>query len=77
MGFTIESIHAFVAVDEKGDEGVAAFRMGDHWFPMVAADERRLESLKKMAKKIAMDTGKTLRIMKFTTKETIGEIAPD
>ena len=66
--FKIETIHAFIATDDDGVEGLAAFNMGGNWFPMVAADDSRLRSLRPVADAIAQASGKPLTLARFSTR---------
>lgn len=66
------------AVDDSGekDEGVPAFESGRMMWPLMGADLTRVESLMPIAQKIADETGKPIRIYKFSRREQIGEISP-
>lgn len=66
--FKIETLHAFIATDDDGVEGVAAFNMGGNWFPMVAADPERLASLRPVAEAIVQTSGKPLTLARFSTR---------
>jgi hypothetical protein len=73
----IYTMYAFLAEDDEG-EGIAAFldpRTG-MWMPMVGADEARVNSLRQMAKVIAKETGKPVRLFRFQVREMLEEIEP-
>jgi hypothetical protein len=72
----IGAMWAFLAIDSDGDEGVCAFKGPTTWMPMVAADEKRLSSLRQMAQKLANERGVTIRLVKFTAREDLDIIAP-
>jgi len=72
---TITEIWAFVASDHNG-EGVVGMKIRDTWMPLIAADRDRLEGLRPMAMQIAVETGKTIKLVKFTTREEVETIAP-
>lgn len=68
----ITEMFAFIAEDTgPDDEGVAAFNVGEAWYPMVGADWDRVDILKDIAKGIALRTGKELKLVRFTTREEI------
>ena len=72
----ITEIFAFVSSDEGG-EGVIGMTfniMGRETFmPFVCADKDRMEVLIPYAKKIAQDSGKKVRLIKFTKREELEE----
>lgn len=53
MSFRIVSLFAFLAVDDDGEEGVMAERVGGTWVPFVAADETRLEQIRARVRQLA------------------------
>lgn len=72
MSFRIEAIHAYIAVDEDDEEGVIGQLMGNGtWMPFIAADLHRLIDLRPMAEAIALETGRQVRLVKFTTREDL------
>jgi hypothetical protein len=77
-GHRIKEIYAFVAVDPKdGNEGVAALTAGDQWFPMVASDMERVESLREPARQISKAHGIDIRLIKFTQREDLGSVVEE
>lgn len=74
----IEHFWAFLSVDEGG-EGVCAAPLapGMLTVPMIAADERRLDSLKPLARKLPNIFGKPVRLAKFSTREDIEIYQPE
>lgn len=76
-GFRIFDIHAICVIGEDNEEGVPAFVAGDVVMPLIAADPKRLSQIKDMAQVIANETGKTLKVCRFSVREEIGEITPD
>jgi hypothetical protein len=71
----IDEVHIVVADNEEG-EGVVSFKMGDAWMPLIACDVSRLKNITPLAKMCARETGQKLKLVKFTTRETVGEIEP-
>lgn len=69
----ITEIFVFVAGPED-DEGVVAFSNGLTWFPMVAADRARIESLRREAQEIANQSGKPVRLLRFSVREDLETI---
>lgn len=73
----ITTLYAFIARDEAGNEGVAAFiTPGGMAMPLVGADLARIESLMPIAKQIATVSGQTLHLCHFTQRELIASICP-
>jgi hypothetical protein len=77
VGFRIEHLYAFLSIDETDDdEGVCAFHGGQGWMPMVAADEERLDDYKRIAKRIASETGRPVKLVRFDQRVELEEIKP-
>jgi hypothetical protein len=76
MAFKIKEIWAYVSEDEKGEEGICGFNdpRTNQWVPMICADEERLKSLKPFAHQISVVTKRNVKIVKFHTREDVGEI---
>ncbi len=71
----IEEMYAFVAEDTgPDDEGVVAMATGSGWLPMVGADMARAESLKSIARDISAQTGKKVKLLRFTQREDLGDV---
>jgi hypothetical protein len=70
----ITEMYAFVSVDESG-EGVVGMTMPvngrETFMPFVCADKKRMESLKPIAKKIAQDSGKTIKLIKLSNRKEL------
>lgn len=70
----INEIYAFVSVDENG-EGVVGMTMPingrETFMPFVCADKARMEALKPIATKIAKESAKTIKLIKFTNRKVI------
>lgn len=65
MAFQIQTLRAFIATGDDGDEGVVAVRLGDAWFPLIAADSERFESFRPQAEAIARESGVVVRVATF------------
>ena len=72
----INEVWAYVSEDEKGNEGICGWldQKTNQWLPMMAADEKRLESLRVLAIMIAKQTNKKIKIAKFSMREDVEEI---
>lgn len=69
----IDSVWAAVSVDEHG-EGLCAVMTPGGWVPLIAADEARLKDIREWAKQLARTrayTGKTIRLIRLTTREEL------
>lgn len=75
----IDQIFAFIAEDEgPDDEGITSFHSAQHggWMPMVAADEKRIDSLRQFAQAISDESGKKITLIRFSQREVVEVIAP-
>jgi hypothetical protein len=71
----IDQIWAVLSVDEGGEGVVAApIQQGMLTVPLIAADEARLEDIKKLAVQLAKLTGRKMRLVKFSTRTVVEEI---
>lgn len=74
MSFTITKLTAYIATDEKGEEGVVSFMGTDgKWMPLICADERRIQLMHRMAMQISASTGKSLKIIQFSERKDVTE----
>ena len=73
--FVIDEVYLFVATDAEG-EGVPAIRLGDMAMPLFAADVARVESLKQAATQVARESGKAVKLVRFTQRQEIATIDP-
>ena len=71
VGFRITEVWAFLAVHDDDDEGIIGELMGLTWMPFVAADPHRIEDLMPRAQAIARETGKTIRLVRFSERTDI------
>lgn len=72
----IDHIWAFLSLDDGG-EGVCAAPLGGLGVvPMIAADKRRLDSLRPMARAAASAFGKPVRLAKFKDREDVEVFQP-
>lgn len=76
MSYRITELFAFVAIDEDGDEGIAAFSNNGMMMPMVGADTERVAVLRPIAQKMADRFGIEFRVVRFTVREQIEAIKP-
>ena len=73
----IESIYAFVAEDSgPDDEGIIGTYTTQGWLPLVGADMARVESLKPIARAIAEQTGKTVKLLHFERRKEVEWLHP-
>jgi len=77
LGFVIERLFAFVAVDAEGGEGVVGV---PHPFfgivPAIGADEARVRSLRPAVEELQRITGKRIQLVMFSTRTVIEELLP-
>jgi hypothetical protein len=60
----IDHLWAALSIDDGG-EGLCAAPLGGVTLPLIAADKRRLDLIKPLARKLARMSGKPVRITKF------------
>lgn len=72
MAFRIETITAFVATT-NADEGIIGFfnAKDKEWVPLVCADEKRVESVIKLAEVAKQETGHDYRILQFSVRRDV------
>ncbi len=71
----IDSVWAFLSADEVGNEVAMGCEVdGIGWVPLIAADEERLASLRRIAKQLAREEQLKVRLVKFTTREDLETI---
>lgn len=79
----IAEMYAFIVEDAgPDDEGVAAMQVGPPggpfcWMPLVGADMARVESLRPIAQRLSRQTGKPLKLIRFTHREEVDILPPD
>jgi len=76
MAFKINEVWAYISQDDSGNEGICGFNdpRTNQWVPMICADEERLKSLRPFAHQISVVTKQKVKIVKFHTREDVGEL---
>lgn len=66
----VEEIFAFLAEDDEKGEGVCGFcdPLTRQWMPMVGADMARVESLMPIARSMAKELGRKIKLVKFSNR---------
>ena len=68
----ITEMFAFVAEDTgPDDEGVTGIWMAEIFLPLIGADMARIDSLRPTAKAIAKQTGKPVKLLRFSQREEL------
>ena len=68
----IDQVWVFIAQDDEGNEGVCAFNAGNMgWLPMVAADEKRVDSLRRTAERMAKESGDKIVLCKYSVRTEV------
>lgn len=74
-GFKITTLHAFIATEPDGTEGiVGALLPNGTWSPFIGADQARVESLRPVAQEIQKRAGCPMVLAKFSVREDIEEV---
>jgi hypothetical protein len=69
----VDAIYAWIATEHDGGEGVCATRLGDHWWPLIGADEVRIESLRPAARAIMQASGCPVRLVRFDRRTVLAD----
>lgn len=69
----VTEVYCFVSVDEGG-EGVIGKYFDGAWHPFVCSDKNIMEKLKLYAREIGKESGKKIKIIRFTQREEIEEL---
>lgn len=64
----IDSLFAFIVVDDDGSEGVPGINSPMGPIPMMGADLARVKSLEPFAQDFANQTGKTVTLVHFSVR---------
>lgn len=71
----IDEMFAFVSEDTgPEDEGIITMSLGSTMMPLVGGDMTRVEKLKPIARQIAQQTGKKVKLLRFSTREELEEL---
>jgi hypothetical protein len=74
----IDEVWMFISVDETGEGVCAGPLMGPgSMVPLIAADEARLKSLIPIARQLARDSGKQVKLIKLSGRTDLMTIQPD
>lgn len=76
LGFVIKEMYVFIIKHDDGDESVPAVMNAGAWYPLVAADKTRLDLYRDAARAAAKESGKEIRLVKFTVREELEVIKP-
>lgn len=67
----IDEIWAAVSVDETGHEGLCAFFTGSGWMPLIAADEKRLVEIRRIAKDLALQRQIKIKLIRLADRSEL------
>jgi hypothetical protein len=68
----ITEMWAFISEDKDAeDEGIISAHVGMGWMPLIGADEARIRSLLPLALEIQRQTGKKVKLVKFTQRSDL------
>ena len=66
MGYVIDELFAFTAIDDEGNEGIISAEMKDMLIPLVFADLARLPDFAPIAEAISKGAGVKYKLKHFT-----------
>lgn len=68
----IDEVWAVVADDPNDNtEGVVAFQTFDGWLPLIAADPKRLDQIKKLGRQMSAAKGEPFKLIKLSVREVV------
>lgn len=70
----IDSLYAYLSVDEDGNEGLCAFTTNGMTIPLIASDEVRLKEIGKIAEYLAANNDKRIKLVQFTMRTELREV---
>lgn len=76
VGYRITELWAWLAIDDDDDEGVMGASLAGVMFPLVGADEARIESLRPYAETTAVALGRRIVLARFTARVDVEVIEP-
>lgn len=76
LGYRIDRLLAYVAVDDKGEGIVGATIPGLGFVPLVGADMDRMMAYRPYAQKAATATGRTIKLVRFDARTEVEELTP-
>jgi hypothetical protein len=73
----IDELFVFIASDANGEGAPAFFDAATATLmPLIAADRARVDSLRRMAKQIARESGNKITLCRFSVREELEVIEP-
>jgi hypothetical protein len=72
----IDVLYAYIAQDQNGNEGICGFQSVEGWMPLVFSNRARSLAGRLIAQDIARQTGETIRLVKFSSREVLEVIEP-
>lgn len=75
MSFTIETLTAFISVDENGEEGLVGLPIGDGMLslPAIAADKTRVDQLYPQVKAFSEMFGFKFKVIELSVRTDVTE----
>lgn len=67
----IDAVWAAVSVDEDGLEGLCSVYIDGVWWPLIAADERRLPFVLEQAERLAKANGSLVEVVRLSTRTAL------
>ena len=67
----IDDVWMAISIDDDGTEGVCAVQVNGTWYPLIAADEKRLPFVLDNAKAIAKRDHRLVEVIRLTTRKSV------
>lgn len=67
----IETVTAYVSVDENGHEGIISIYTPHGWTPCIGADEEKVKSLYPIVKDLCQRNNQKFRVLHFSIREDV------
>jgi hypothetical protein len=72
----VTEAYAFVCINERGEERQVSIQVGDTWVPLFCLDFEALPRIRALAQDLARQSGRTIRLLRFTRREQLEVIEP-
>jgi hypothetical protein len=69
----ISQVTAFVSLDENGNEGVLGAKLGETFYPLICADDERIQQMFPIAEDISKTMEMPYRVLRFSAREDVTE----
>jgi hypothetical protein len=76
MSEKVKTIHVFLGQEMDGIEGIIGQALNGLYMPFVCVDAKSIELMRPLAKKIGQQSGRVIKLVKFSVREELEIIEP-